>query len=229
MADDAEVLATAMKAAMEVAYAPVKDLILKLAGPAAEELGLTFGEHVRQVRFNRQLRLFARTKEKLGDAGISPKQVPLKILYPLIQNVALEEDDSLQDKWAALLANSCKEGNGVLPSFPDILKQITPAEAKFLDSAFDEISEGGYGPKSPIKEAALTPITNVMIGDLERLGLIDRHAGDTEFTSSLKHNIFGATNHLFVSSFGREFIRACRPPLATNKKHAKKSKSKRLS
>jgi hypothetical protein len=54
----------------------------------------------------------------------------------------------------------------------------------------------------------------VMIGDLERLGLIDRHLGDTNFTSSMKHHVFGATNHLFVSPFGREFIHACRPPHA---------------
>jgi hypothetical protein len=216
MADDAEVLATGMKVAMEVASAPFKDLILKLAGPAAEELGLTFGEHIRQFRFNREVRLLTRTKEMLEEAGISPKHVPLKLLYPLIQNGVLEEDDSLQDKWAALLANSCEEGNEVLPSFPEILKQITPAEAQFLDSAYDEISEGGYGPKIPIKEGALAAITKVMIGDMERLGLIDRHVGNEEFTSSLERHSFGPTNHLFVSLFGRQFIRACQPPRAAD-------------
>lgn len=72
----------------------------------------------------------------------------------------------------------------------------------------------GNGPKTPIKETALATITKVMIGDLERLGLLDRHVGDVEFTSSLRHHTFGATNHLFVSAFGRQFIRACRPPLA---------------
>ena len=213
MSDDTEALATGMKAAMEVLFEPVKDLVQKLAGPAAEELGLTFGEHVRQFRIKRELRLLTRTKEMLEEAGISPKQVPLKLLYPLIQNGQLEEDDSLQDKWAALLANSCKEGNEVLPSFPEILKQITPVEAKFLDSAYDEVSEGGYGSKIPIKEVTLTAITDVMIGDLERLGLLDRHVED-KFTSSLNHHRFGPDNHLFVSLFGREFIRACRPPHA---------------
>lgn len=214
MSDETEALATGMKAAMETLFEPVKDLVQKVAGPVAEELGLTLGEHVRQFRMKRELRLWTRTKEMLKDAGISPRQVALKLLYPLIQNGVLEEDDSLQDKWAALLANSCKEGNEVLPSFPEILKQITPAEAQFLDSAYEEISEGGYGPKIPIKEGMLAAITKVMIGDLERLGLIDRHVGTEEFTSSLQHHSFGPTNHLFVSLFGRDFIRACQPPHA---------------
>jgi Abortive infection alpha len=212
MSDDMNALATVTKAIMEAVMEPVKDLLLKLAGPATEELGLTLGEQVRLFRFKRQIRLLTRTKQMLEDADISPKQVPLKLLYPLIQNGQLEEDDSLQDKWAALLANSCKEGNQVLPSFTEILKQITPDEAKFLDSAYDEISEGGRGPKHPIKETTLGALSDVMIGDLERLGLIDRHNENTEFTSPLKHHTFEATNHLYVSMFGREFIRACRPP-----------------
>lgn len=44
MPDDMEALATGVKAAMEVLFEPLKDLVQKMAGPAAEELGLTFGE-----------------------------------------------------------------------------------------------------------------------------------------------------------------------------------------
>lgn len=212
MSDETDALATGLKTTMEVLFEPVKDLVQKLAGPAAEELGLTLGERVRQFRFKQQLHILTRTKEMLEDAGISAKHIPLKFLCPLIQNAVLEEDESLQDKWAALLANSCKEGNEVLPSFPEILKQLTPVEAKFLDEAYDEISDGGYGPKLPIQDGTLTAATNVMIADLERLGLVDRYMEDTQFTASLKHHTFGPTNHLFVSFFGREFIRACRPP-----------------
>jgi Abortive infection alpha len=212
MADDTKALATAIKATMEAALEPVKDLVQKLAGPAAEEFGLTLKDHVRQFRFTGEIRLWTRTKEMLENAGISPKHVPLKLLFPLIQNGALEENESLQVKWAALLANSCKEGNGVLPSFPEILKQLTPVEANFLDRAYDEIPDGGHGPKLPIQEGTLIAATKVMIADLERLGLVDRYMEDTQFTASLKHHTFGPTNHLFVSFFGREFIRACRPP-----------------
>jgi Abortive infection alpha len=208
---DEEALATGMKAAMEVLFEPVKDLVQKLAGPAAEELGLTLGEHVRQFRIKRELRLWTRTKEMLEEAGISPKQVPLKLLYPLIQNAVLEEDDSLQDKWAALLANAGAEETEVLPSFIEILKQITSVEAEILDSAYDEILDDGQTSKLAIKESTLATVTPVTIGDLERLGLIDRHMVD-QFTSSLNHHTFGPSNHLFISWFGRKFIRACRPP-----------------
>jgi Abortive infection alpha len=212
MADDTNALASAIKATMEAALEPVKDLVQKVAGPAAEEFGLTLKERVRHFRFKGEIRLLTRTKQMLEDAGISPKQVPLKLLFPLIQNGALEQNESLQEKWAALLANSCREGNGVLPSFPEILKQLTPVEANFLDRAYDEISDDGHGPKLPIQEDTLIAATKVIIADLERLGLIDRYMEDTQLTASLKHHTFGPTNHLFVSFFGREFVRACRPP-----------------
>jgi hypothetical protein len=220
MSDDLEALATATKAAMEVLFEPIKDLVQKVAGPPAQEIGLALREEVRQFRLKREVRLWTRAKEMLEEANIPPRQVPLKLLYPLIQNGGLEENDPLQDKWAALLANACEEGNEVLPSFPEILKQITPVEAKFLDTAYDEIPDRGHGPKHPIKEATLAAVTSVVIGDLERLGLLDRHMESTQITASVNYHTFEPTNHLFISSFGREFIRACRPPLTTRRRRS---------
>jgi hypothetical protein len=124
------------KAGFDALLKPFADLLDKLAGPAAEEIGLTLQDHVRVFRLKRQLRLLARTKEIFEAAGINPKCVPLKLLAPIMENGSLEEDDPLQDKWAALLANAASR-DGIHPSFVEVLKQISALEAQFLDALFD--------------------------------------------------------------------------------------------
>lgn len=130
-----------VKAGVEAALKPFADLLDKIAGPAAKELGLTLKDHFRVFRFNRELRLFERLKEMLGEAGIEAKRVPFKLLLPLIENASIEEDDDLQDRWAAMLANAAAGGNrgsGVEPVFPVILKELGIREVKFLDELYEQ-------------------------------------------------------------------------------------------
>jgi hypothetical protein len=130
-----------VKAGVEAALKPFADLLEKLAGPAAEEIGLTLKDHVRVFRLNRQLRLFERTKEMLEQAGIDPSRVPLKLLSPIIESASLEEDNELQDRWAALLANASSQPEGIHPSFVDVLRQLTSMDVLVLDVMFDLLPE----------------------------------------------------------------------------------------
>jgi hypothetical protein len=87
--------------------------------------------------------------EMLGQAGIEPRRVPLKLLGPIRDCGSLEEDDTLQYKWAALVANAAEERqDGVHPAFVEVLKQISALEAQFLDVLFslrDHDSSRGKG------------------------------------------------------------------------------------
>jgi hypothetical protein len=66
--------------------------------------------------------------------------VPLKTLLPLLEYASLEQEDDLQEKWAALLANASASGPIlVLPGFSDILKQLSPQEARLLDGIYDRV------------------------------------------------------------------------------------------
>jgi len=123
-----------VKAGVEALIQPFADLIKKIAGPAAEEIGLTLKDHVRVFRVGRQVRLFERAQEMLKEANLEAHRVPLKILGPIIDNGSLEEDNLLQDKWAALLANAAADDQSVHPSFAEILKQLTPLEVLFLEA-----------------------------------------------------------------------------------------------
>nr|WP_255519702.1 Abi-alpha family protein [Cupriavidus sp. IK-TO18] len=83
-------------------------------------------------------------------AGIlTLKPIPLKLAIPYLEAAALEDDDSLQDKWAALLVNAANPAKSVdlSRSYIAILEEITPFEAALLDKIygfpFDSIQHNG--------------------------------------------------------------------------------------
>ena len=75
----------------------------------------------------------------IEEAGIEPREVPENIWVPLLQAASLETDDSLQERWASLLANASKTDSQVLPSFLDILKQLTGVPPPFLGPHWREV------------------------------------------------------------------------------------------
>src|SRR2546423_1921686 len=162
------------KAGFETIFKPFADLIGKLAGPAAQEIGLTLQDHVRVLRLRRQLRLFKRVKEMLDEAYLEAHRVPLKILGPIIENASVEEDDSLQDRWAALLANAAADRDRIHPSFAEILKQLNSIEVLFLDVLYELAQVDERGCKQ----------YQVIIKMLDRLDW--RVASEAEFEGGLK-------------------------------------------
>jgi hypothetical protein len=74
------------------------------------------------------------------EAGFTPQPVPPKILFPLLEGASFEDNEDLHTMWAALLANAADPNTEALPqpAFSDILKQLTPDQAKFLDIIYRE-------------------------------------------------------------------------------------------
>lgn len=77
----------------------------------------------------------------MASAGIEPVEIPDKIAYPLVLSAALEDDPTLQEKWAALLANAADplKSDWVRLLYVEILKQLSPLEVKLLDELFDTV------------------------------------------------------------------------------------------
>jgi hypothetical protein len=147
--DDAELMKAGTQGIVEGAMRPFNDLIQALFGPAAAEAGLMLKESVQHFRHARRVRFFRQTKEVLANARIKPAKVSLKLLIPIIENASNEEEDTLQDIWANLLANAADplKENNVYPSFPTILKEMTARDVKFLDGLFATALELGKGAR----------------------------------------------------------------------------------
>jgi hypothetical protein len=142
MSDDAELVKAGVEGATAAALAPFADLFSKLFGRAADEGGAILGEmvhdlgnKVRERRLARSVRLFGRTQEFLTIEAATAAQVELKLLIPLLENGSLEEDDGLQDRWAALLART---STGLrIPGAVEILKQLTNDDVELLQLCYD--------------------------------------------------------------------------------------------
>jgi hypothetical protein len=182
-----------VKEAIEALYRPIESIVKTLAGPAAEEIGLTFRDSVQVWRLRRQVRLFERVKKLCDDAGIRPQAVKLSFLFDVVDNGSLEEDDTLQDMWASLLANAADPERESLASsaFPEVLRQISKAEAGFLYA----LDNSPYINPIAFGRPNYDSITEIQRDNLTRLGIID-----------------GPHPTLRLTAFGRAFIQACQAP-----------------
>ncbi len=113
----------------------------KLLGPAVEETGLLFKDYISSYRLNKSIDLLTKTLNKCKQNNINPKTISIKLLYPVLENASLEDDEIMEDKWASLLANLVDSDQNIQNHvFPFILGQISKHEYQVLEkSYFDRI------------------------------------------------------------------------------------------
>lgn len=114
-----------------------KNFLEKLILPAVEEVGLLLRDKVAHWKFSNQVSTLNKAREFCEKNDIVTKPVSLKILFPLLENAGLEEDENLQEKWAILLSNLVDSKQNIENHvFPYILGQISLKEFLFLEKAF---------------------------------------------------------------------------------------------
>jgi hypothetical protein len=128
-----------VKAGAEAVVRPIADLLDRLAGPAAEEIGLALRDSVHVWRAGRQLKLLQKVKRMLDGAGISPRAIPLKVLLPAIDYASVEGEEDLHTDWAGLLASAADPASRVqvTPLYTETLRVLSTSEAKLLDALAD--------------------------------------------------------------------------------------------
>lgn len=192
MSDDA-------KAVEEVAKATGKaiDATRELGGFVSKYVGGTLEQgmgivedRLKYLRWERQIRLAERANDFLRERGLAgpTRHVPLRIAIPLLQAGSLEEDDCLQDRWAALLVNAADAATHVevRRAFVSILEDLTPLDAMALEKIY-ALDQGAdldkevfttYLPDRVTVDRPggenLNPPADVQValGNLSRLGLI---------------------------------------------------------
>jgi Abortive infection alpha len=159
----------------------VTDLVHKLAGPLFEEIGLTLGDKFRVYRTKNWIKTVEKTERLLREADLPANAVPPRLLLPIIDGCSIEDNDSLQDLWAGLLATASQQTGSVSPSFAETLKQLTPGEARYLEKLYQDFQEVlKVNPHSP---RTLSPYqfterfgapAEITSETFERLGLIEK-------------------------------------------------------
>jgi hypothetical protein len=209
------------------------ELVLKAFGPSVEQFGLIGGDLVGEIRWNNLRRIAARMQKKLEQAERKPKTIPPRLLVPILQSASVEDDDTLQEMWAGLLATASQERDKLSPSFAETLKQLTPDEARYFDKLYRFRKENARNPNFP--DRTISPLTfseqagtprGVSAETFERLGLIGRDYGLTQKENFDEMDV----GYLFkMTDYAMKFMKACHAdfhieprPEATQKKAAKK-------
>jgi hypothetical protein len=209
VSDELEALS---KAGGEILNDPsVREFIGRVTGEPATELGGLMGDRIRYWRFKQWVKLYVRAKELLDDAGLEAHEVPPAVLVPVLDHGSLADDESpLQERWAALLANAVANPSAIPPSFPYILGQLDPTDAKLLDAVYAwgnvpgrDWQEEGIDARVAAGEIGIEGRDfELALDNLIRLRMIN--------TQATYGGLVGET--VLLTTLGSELVRACKPP-----------------
>jgi hypothetical protein len=216
--DDA---ALVIKTGIEQMFVPLHQLLDKLQGPAAAEVGLSLGDSVKVWRLKRQVRLLQEVKRLLEHTCKDIKPIATRLFFPILDAASIEDDDEMQTRWAALLANEATNSGVVHPSYIEILRQLAPGDAQLLDRLCDwcerhKIHRITNRYSIPINErdremVAILESCGTSLENLIRLGLIQ--SGYNMPNRGYETNVPSDLDSWYeVSEFALRFVRACRAP-----------------
>jgi abortive infection alpha-like protein len=115
------------------------DLLHRLAAPAFDHFGAIFADKVLPYRAKNLVATLRKTERILREAGLPANAVPTRLLLPIMEASSIEDNETLQEMWAGLLATASHETDSVSPSFVETLKQLTPDEARYLQRLNDDV------------------------------------------------------------------------------------------
>lgn len=175
----------------------------KIFGPAAEEAGELLRDHIRGFRFRNQAAIIERARQFAESSGRDVGRVPIRTLAPLLDAAGFEDEPSIQELWAALLASASTDAvpGATRPAFVEVLKQVSPTEVAILERYFVR-----YGiPRAPthsvsrrqvvgeLSERFGRPEVDVGTSNLLRLGLITAESSLRDAVDSLLRGLLDAS------------------------------------
>ncbi len=223
MADIDTIQNEACKAFGEEAAKNVFGFVNDITSPPAKELGGLIADQIRYFRFKTQFNILKKARAFVEEQCSGVEKVSLKVLAPLLENCSWEENEALQDKWAALLINAVsvdvKHEN--IGTYVELLRQITPTQATLLDFLFTTRFNALFVTiPSYISSHKIIEMLNIkeeeysiLCESLVRLNLIRpifKYSKEHQKTyGSLFQFCF---DEISLTSLGKDFVIKCRPP-----------------
>jgi hypothetical protein len=193
-----------------------------IRGPASELVGM-LEDHLKVVRFERLVRLWARVRNILTEKGMDgpTRRIALNIGIPLLENATLEEDDDLQEVWARLLVNGGDANSGIelRRAFVSVLAEMSARDVRNLAQIelavklnAESASTGVWTYELPERaipfvngdrdrhEREPSPEVEISLSNLDRLGCI---------ITSLQTPLGPGYQQVNLTPFGRALIEAC--------------------
>ena len=202
----------------------VNAFLFKILGPPAEEIGFMLQDHAKYFRYKNLIRLRDKVEAIHYQRKIEGKTIaiPPRYALPLIESASTENNESLQDMWAGLIANSMDPEKQLNPKriYIQILSSLEPLDAKVLQfftfqgwKLFREVPGGGVTVTKLVQEIGLNDEEiSLSLQNLARLGcMIDEHVPefDTYGSSSFGKRVTEPGVTFRPSPLGFDLIKAC--------------------
>jgi hypothetical protein len=118
----------------------LKPFFEKVTGAAGDVVANRISDYFGAKRALNLAKVVLKAQEKAKAEGLDPSKIPLKVIHPMLENASLEEDENLQEMWANLLKSACdSEDDFVSPSFIEVLRQLSPSEARYFNRVFRDV------------------------------------------------------------------------------------------
>jgi hypothetical protein len=116
----------------------VGGFVSKVIGPASNQVGGILEDWTRYYRYKNLLAIADKVEALHARHTIEGKTIPIppRTAIPMLESASLEDDETLQDVWARLIANSTDPNfkESLHPGYIEIVKQMSPDEAIILNS-----------------------------------------------------------------------------------------------
>lgn len=194
---------------LDTALEAAKHFVQTVITPPLEQVGGLLADNVRYWRLNNQINIVVKAENLLKERGIKTKKISLKVMAPLLEECSLEDDENLQQKWAALLANTVSENSTVKTNiFTNTLKEMTVEDAEVFQAIFEHCTistSTENGIKIEHSRRAISPMSfddypdiDLIFDNLKRLRLI------REITTHGSDRV-----PVILSELGLKFMAAC--------------------
>ncbi|WP_299157132.1 Abi-alpha family protein [uncultured Tenacibaculum sp.] len=187
-----------------------------IASPLIEVTGV-LTDKVEFWRFKNKVNIILKAKEFLKEKGIeTPKRIPVKDLFTLLEYSSYEENDFMKDSWGRLLSNSLDPQNKFDSNniFIQILNHLSCDEIILLESINKEISTqralSFFNKKKIIEEMkGIDPeVQLILLDNLVRLRLIEIKNSDLIIGSGLMSYIYESPYEIYlITKLGESLLK----------------------
>lgn len=215
-----------LKIGADAAMRPFANLVEKLFGGPVEQIGGMWNDRLAVRRQIRRFSLLGKLQSAIDKAGFDPQKIPDNIWIPAVQEASLQDDETIQEKWANLLANAADpRAEAIPPSFPKILSEMSSREARYLDHLYEHLTQSDFKDLStPLRRGQLLDVYlktgaydvaafSVDTDSLLRNRLIESEAPPVDRDAIFSGEPISEDNEFYrLSSLGRLFVSACKAP-----------------
>lgn len=193
----------------------VEQFLSKIAPGFVKEFGGVLSDSVKGWRARNMIKILTRTKVLIEQSGLSQQELSGKFFVQAIEKASVEDDDTLQEKWAQLLSSAVSGKVQQDVKYISILSELSSIEVKLLDAiskgqvqSTPRVPEFIYSAEKVTEYLKISSVaTKIMIDNFYRLNICHAPAMDGITVGSQKALV--RTNETFTfTDLGRAFLSA---------------------